>query len=271
MSAITTNLARGGLVSLAAGIVFVITVSYSLMGWHSAFISGWILAATVSLLVLYRPLRRLSVLPIAPNALWTACHLFLGWFAVALFLIHIDFRWPDGVLETSLAILFLLAALSGFLGQWLNSVIPQYLSLLREEFIMERIPEFAARIGGNADNLVELALEARKESPIADYYFNHLQSWIRTPRLVGIGVISARRRLSGLMRGAEGVSRNLSESELSLVDELLSLIEQKHELDLCYSYQWLLKSWLLVHVPVSLAMMVVMAVHAVVNHAYSGM
>lgn len=270
MSVVSTNLKRGFLVCLCVAAVLVVTTAFGSMGWNTPFLSGWFLAIIVVLLALYRPLRRLSVLPIAPVALWTTLHLFLGWLASALFVVHTGLSLPNGYLEGALFLLFAVAVLSGFFGQWLNHTIPQRLSLLDEEWIFERIPGFTRQLSDNAENIAGLAVETGKDSVLAEYYFEHLRGWMNSPRLVSLGMIRSRRHLVRMEQTVELMARHLSDNEIALVDELRSLIAKKYELDLSYTYQWWLKMWLLIHVPASFGMVVVMIVHAVVSHSYSG-
>ena len=63
--------------------------------------------------------------------------------------------------------------------------------------------------------------------------------------------------------------RYLSEKEIAYLEQLQELAEAKARLDLHYAAQGLLKVWLLVHVPLAAAMLVLAAWHMLLVNVYS--
>ena len=98
----------------------------------------------------------------------------------------------------------------------------------------------------------------------------NLHDWFDVQQNIVARLTPSRRHLAELELGIQLLERYMSVEERELVRELRALMHKKHELDVTYICQFLLKSWLFVHVPASFAMIVLMIVHAVLIHAFRG-
>src|SRR3954471_14819825 len=67
------------------------------------FISGWALFAVMVFLTLYNARKKLMFLRLGSSEAWLQFHVYAGYFAVLLFLIHINFHRPTGRFEMTLA------------------------------------------------------------------------------------------------------------------------------------------------------------------------
>ena len=69
-----------------------------------------LILALVLALTLFNARKKLPFLPLASAATWMQIHIYLGWFSIFVFLLHIHFRVPHGLLEATLAGVFCLGA-----------------------------------------------------------------------------------------------------------------------------------------------------------------
>ena len=81
--------------------------------YQEQFLTGWILAAVILVLVFYNIRKKISVLPIGSASTWLQMHIYLGLVSIFLFFLHTGWRFPSGWLESLLAFLFLGVSLSG--------------------------------------------------------------------------------------------------------------------------------------------------------------
>jgi peptidoglycan biosynthesis protein MviN/MurJ (putative lipid II flippase) len=65
------------------------------------------------------------------------------------------------------------------------------------------------------------------------------------------------------------VRRYLNDDERKYLDDLSQLAQQKDRIDLHYTLQGAMKRWLLVHVPLTVALMVLSFWHLLVVNVYS--
>ncbi len=68
-----------------------------------AFLTGWILLVAMLVLTFYNARKKLPFLPLGNSETWLQIHIYLGFFTVLLFLIHLNFRLPHGWFEITLA------------------------------------------------------------------------------------------------------------------------------------------------------------------------
>jgi hypothetical protein len=65
------------------------------------------------------------------------------------------------------------------------------------------------------------------------------------------------------------VRRYLSDDEKVYLDQLIELAEYKNGLDTHYVYQGVMKGWLLIHVPLTVALLVTSVWHILLVHIYA--
>src|SRR5207249_2990537 len=101
-----------GVVALTAGWLYLVQIALR----PTALWSGLALLAVVLFLAFFNARKKLPFLPLLKASAWMRFHSYAGWFAVALFLLHIQFRVPQGQLEIVLALLFVAVSASGVAG-----------------------------------------------------------------------------------------------------------------------------------------------------------
>src|SRR5437764_61021 len=71
-----------------------------------SYLTGWVLFAAMVLLTIYNARKKLPFLPLGRSESWLQIHIYVGFFTVVLFLIHLNFRTPTGWFEGTLAWLY---------------------------------------------------------------------------------------------------------------------------------------------------------------------
>ena len=152
----------------------------------SAFTTGYLLLAAVCFLALYNVRKRLPFLPLGSSAAWLQWHLYVGLGTVGVFALHVGPRWPSGVLDTALAVVYVLTVTSGIVGLYFTRTIPAQLARVGEEVIFERIPAFRRQVCQQAGGVVLESVAASGATTLADFYVERLYEFFRAwPRTVG--------------------------------------------------------------------------------------
>jgi len=74
------------------------------------FYSGWLMLVLIIALLCFYLKKRLSVIPLGPNAIWAQWHYYTGLLVFIVFAKHVDFSLPDGLVEVSLFVLFIVVS-----------------------------------------------------------------------------------------------------------------------------------------------------------------
>jgi hypothetical protein len=261
------NLALAAIV--AAAIVYVLRLREQALH-HSSFHSGWLLLAMVLFLAMYNLRKKLTFLPLGSSAAWLQWHIYVGLVSIVVFLAHIGPRVPNGVLETALALLFIIVAGSGLLGLAATRLLPPLLSVRGEEVIFERIPAFALRLRQQANALASDSLAAGDTTALADYYRHKIASFFDGPRHYWFHLFQSSRPRHALMDEIASWTRYLNEADRKRAAELADLVCAKDDLDYHHALQKTLKTWLFVHIGLTYAMILLAIVHAVMAHVFHG-
>jgi hypothetical protein len=260
--------------------------------WHRHITGGWTGGSFIGLwygisgaaLMLYAGLlsaHRLfpSAKRLGPRQTWLRGHIWLGLLSVLLVLCHSGFRW-GGTLEVLLWWVLIGVIGTGILGVILQQVLPRLLTArVGCEAPYEQIPHVCEVMRRQADTLVDTACGPYDPSPQAlentiavmqyasnaraqlrDFYEAVVRPFLaakvppRSPLLDPLqaaAYFSKLRKLSGLTE-VEGE-----------VDQLARLCEERRLLREQERLHFLLHVWLLVHVPLSAALLVLGAAHIV--------
>ena len=260
---------------LIFSVLLFITISVILCeadGLHddSAFLSGWILLAGVIVLTLFNARKKLPFLRLIKVAPWLQFHLYAGVFILIVFFFHIDFTVPQGGLDVLLATLFALATLSGFVGVVLSRWISAQLANAQEEVVFERIPGLVLRAKEAVEDLVLQGVEASGSTTLDDFYRQQLSAFFARPNHIVAQVLQRQPSAHELLQTIDYLSYSVSTHEQKMVAEIADWIKIKQRLDWQYARQGILKYWLFVHIPVAYTLLVILVLHVIVVHAFSG-
>ena len=223
--------------------------------------SGLALMAVLLVLTLFNARKKLPFLPLLRAAAWLRFHSYAGWFSVVLFLLHIEFRVPNGQLEVLLAVLFVAVSVSGIAGLILSRTLPPRLTRHGEEVIFERIAALRSELRGRVEKLVVHSIAETESSTLADYYTTRLWNFFDGPRDRWWHVLGSDHPLHARLAHLAELDRYFNDKERAAAAILADCIRAKDNLDFNSACQGLLKGWLFVHIPLTYSLLLVAAVH----------
>jgi len=239
--------------------------------WESLpWASGWALAALTLLLVLYNLRKKLPFLPLGHTARWAQLHYYGGVLTTLLFLIHLDFRPPAGLLTGTLAALFAATALSGLIGLALCRVVPRNLAARCGEIEFARIPAIRGEIAGRIEALIGEAMVETRSTTLGEFHRDRLLPFLGGPRNRLLHVVNSDRPEAELRRAFIELERYLDADERARLDELRALVLAKNDLDFHYTGQWVLRHWLHLHIPLAWGTALLVPLHLTLVHAFMG-
>ncbi len=233
-------------------------------------LTGWILFAVMIALAVYGVRKKLPFLPLGTMAAWRGFHVCAGWLGLVLFFLHVGFRLPQGALETTLAAMYLVVALSGVAGQMISRIFAKRLATRGDEVIHERIPVFLKRLRDECDARIEQSVAESGSTTVADFYTSRVRPFIERPRNLAEHVFGWNRARYTMRGDFDLVRRYLNSDEENALDWLFERVREKDQLDYAYALQATLKGWLFVHVPLSYSMLLLSIVHVILVLAFSG-
>jgi hypothetical protein len=233
-----------------------------------AFLTGWVLLVAMFVLTFFNARKKLPFLPLGRAETWLQIHIYLGFFTVLLFLIHLNFRLPHGWFEVTLAWLFALVSASGVVGLFFSRTLPRRLATRGGEVIFEKIPALRHALKAGAENL---ALGPEAKSPVlAEFYAEQLAPFFAGPKNFWLHLAESRRPLNALIAEIDDLRRFANETERVTIEKLTALMRQKDGLDYHRALQLALRLWLFVHIPLTYGLMIFTVLHLVLVFGFSG-
>ena len=221
---------------------------------------------------------------------WMRGHLWLGLLSLLLILYHAGFAFR-GPLTLLMMILFFIVIGSGLLGAAVQHYIPTYMtSRVPLETIYEEIPHVRAQLREEADQLAAAIcgpLDSAPEPETAEepeaaaqttlveiehddrlqfreVYLHKVRPYLEDPETAGAELADPSRSTETF----EALRRLLAPPVHGVLDDLENICVEEQQLSRQIRiYRWL-HGWLLVHVPLSIALLVLGAVHAVMALRY---
>ncbi len=284
MALAVRRLSKIGTVFLFVSAAVLVFQAYSVTLLRFEFLSGWTLLWAIIFLAAYNIRKKIPYIPLGSSSLWLQFHLYVGWFTFLLFSLHIEFRLPNGLLETTLSGLYLAVSCSGVAGLWISRNFPPRLTrhgrfhfpstsrkqaIFEEEIIFERIPGYYLKIREEAEALVVRSAEKSKSHSISDFYIDRLNSFFSGPKNFWLHLMGSDRSLDAILNEVSILQRYLNQEEKLIIGELRDLIRLKHHVDFQYSLQWLMKHWPFLHVPLTYALLLLIVVHVTLVYSFS--
>ena len=185
-------------------------------------------------------------------------HLWLGVLTLPLILFHAGFAFR-GALTTVLIMLLMIVVVSGILGAALQHYLPRMITTrVPMETIYEEIPHVRAQLREEAEQLVgTLAVEAEHDDKVRfrELYASSIRPFLEAPESVATPLFPSLRRAT-------------PEAFHPALEDLENICEEERQLNRQRRlYHWL-HAWLLVHVPLSIALLVLGGIHAVMALRY---
>ena len=215
---------------------------------------------------------------------WMRGHLWLGSLSLLLILFHCGFAFR-GPLTLVLMLLFFIVISSGWLGAAIQHYVPGLMTMrVPMETIYEEIPHVRAQLCQEADQLAAaicgpisdavpadsggvatlVEIEQEDRMRFREFYLRKVRPFLEDPDAPG-GELADSRRAGEVF---ESVRRLLAAPLHDVLGDLQNICEEEHQLSRQIRiYRWL-HGWLLVHVPLSIALLTLAGVHAVMALRY---
>lgn len=257
----TTNHARVTLALAALGVaVFAMGVVLGDVAPSSALGIAFGIAAAATLLVvmLYSARRALpAVRRLGPTQRYLQLHLWGGALFLLLFLLHTNFAVPDGLFALLLWALTVWVVATGAVGLLLQRAVPRVLGPAASfEVHLHRVPELVQQLRGRAE-----AAAAGAEAGLRTWYEQEVAADMAGPRLSTAVLLRDPARSGQDARHIELLERTLPPESVTALHEIRELHGAKHELDVHYTLQRVLRAWLYLHLPVAVVLLVMVALH----------
>jgi hypothetical protein len=216
---------------------------------------------------------------------WMRGHLWLGLLSLPLIVFHSGFRYGHGLTAALMTLLIIVVA-SGLFGAALQHYMPRVMTReITMETIYEEIEHVRAQLREEAEELFTQAtaepakaatagvagstvasVEVRTDetAPLRNFFQQELKPFLENPGARGHALAD-----EGQSRSAFAQLRTLVPPALhATLDDLESICEEERQLSLQARLHVWLHGWLLLHIPVSLALILLGAVHAVMALRY---
>lgn len=237
-----------GTFGVVTGIAGGLIVFFEMLLWPRKWLRGWRLGATKT---------------------WLKLHIWLGLVCLPLIILHSGFFW-GGPLSTWTMVLFLIVIASGLWGwllqQWLPGKIRQDIP---NETIASEVDHAMLLHRAEAHSILDELTIASAGAPagllsgpvaeqLRDFHLQVLDPYLAQGHR-SQSQLSSRQDAEKLF---QQLRTRLPAQVHPQLNQLEKLCELRHQWDKLRRYQTWLHNWMLVHVPLSLAMTVMMCVHA---------
>ena len=235
--------------------------------------------------------KRFPVWRMGRTSTWMRGHLWLGLISYPIIFLHSGFSFGKGTLTWWMMVIFTIVIISGIVGAILQHYVPKVMT--REvpyETIYAEIPVIRGQLLDEADvkvaevtgvsmstsavttaaedaggvivTLVQMEEDVRNE--LTRFYNNELRPFLEQSGAKGCA-ISDRTNSVAMFANL----RTLLPDEIHpVIADLESICEEKRELDQQVVLHRILHGWLFIHAPLSLALLVMGAIHAVIALRY---
>jgi hypothetical protein len=241
------------------------------------YLDGWVLTGGMAVQVLFHVALKTSGLSPKSASRWRKLHIFVGYLLIAAFLSHSDFSLPDTGFEWALWTGFVLVTVSGIFGTYLAWSLKAKCRIA-EGLSYDRIPALRAELAQNVravvaetdESAAQIALPGLPHDAwIEDLYANHLHDFFNAPRNFSAHLVGSQRPLKLLTDEIDKLSRYVDQQSRDRLVTIKNLVIEKDRLDFARVYLGLTRIWLMVHVPVTYALIVLTAVHVIVAYSFS--
>jgi hypothetical protein len=211
--------------------------------------------------------KKVPIWRVGSAQFWMRGHLWIGLVTLPLILFHAGFAFR-GPLTLVLMILFFVVYLSGIYGAVLQHYLPSMITTeVPLETIYEEIPHVRRQLREEADELVTtLSREVEHDDKVRfqEAYKTTIRPFLEAPLMPGAALADEQKSaflFESLRRATPAGLHPVLGDLQGICDEERQFIRQRK------FYHWL-HVWLLVHVPLSIALLVLGGIHAIVALRY---
>jgi len=248
------------LMILAVGVIWSLQIM-SLKFVANSLLSGWLLLTVLLLLfampLLFKILRVSGSVKAQQITVHTVLALFLGY----LFAIHLNFKLPTGVFETLLASMFVLVWVAGVLmlltQPWLNR------NLVREQDnnVFDNFDHHRNTMRHQIEKIVFTHIEQTRTQKLLMFYLQYLKQFVDNKHSALFYFLHYHTFQLELKKDINALRGFLPASDQVAIKQLENLISKKLSLEHRYHKRNLLRCVIYLHIPLSYALLVAVALH----------
>lgn len=263
------------LAAASAGYYFYAQQSRSLSGGSWPGFAFGVVGSLIIVFCMALSLKKsLRTAPLGPARHWMQAHVWLGLISYPLIWFHAAFRL-GGPVTTALMVLFTLVWLSGIIGLVIQHRMPtRLLERAPAATIHDQIAHVIGQLRAAAEAVIARTAQlATGNKPPPDGSPAAILNRFYADRVVPVLSPAASPRGASatvLFEAFTEVRGQLPGDLQPTVSELEQLVRQRLQLDTQRRFQRILHGWLLVHVPMSWAMLLLSIVHAVMALKFRG-
>jgi hypothetical protein len=229
--------------------------------------------------------KRVPVYRFGRAQTWMRGHLWLGLLSLPIILFHSGFRYGHGMTAWMMALLIVVVT-SGIFGAALQHYMPRVMTReVTMETIYEEIGHVRAQLLEEAEELMKQAIGAEEKAPVEgvepdssgtpvaaadekaplrNFYERDLKPFLEKPDAHGVALGDAAKAHSAFAQLRTLVPISLH----TTIEDLEGICEEERELTLQSHLHLWLHGWLLLHIPLSLALILLGAIHAIIALRY---
>ena len=267
----------GILIAMMSGALIWVVWIYGNGLRDARYLDGWVLAAGMGLQLLFH--IAVKTVRMSPKSMlrWRRFHIFAGLLLISAFVSHSNFALPDTAFEWLLWLCFVLVLASGIFGTYLAWSFKARRGT-DDVVSADRIPIRRSELARDAEAAVALADPdaaaiglpmPQHDAWIADLYASHIRDFFSGQRNSVSHIIGSQRPLKLLTGEIDNLIRYVDKQSQIKLEFLKTLIVEKDRLDYAAVHFGLTKGWLLVHVPVTYALIILSVLHIFVVYAFS--
>lgn len=255
---------------LTVGGLFAAYLFFAPLYPRHAYLSGWVFLAVMLFLTFFNLRKKVPFLRMGSVGFWLQVHIYVGIISGALFMAHISFSWPHGLLNQIIAALFAIVFVSGIIGLWISRSFPKRLTVAGFETPFERMPHVRTALRKEAEALILAGVDNQTSPVIAEFYTDKIGLFFAKPHNLLAHLLRSQSPQASHRSQFAEIRRYAKRTELDMLDKLEDLVEQKHLLDYQYALQFTLRVWLFSHIPLSYSLLILSVAHIIVVYSFSG-
>jgi hypothetical protein len=229
--------------------------------------------------------KRVPVYRFGRAQTWMRGHLWLGLLSLPTILFHSGFRYGHGLTAWLMTLLIVVVA-SGVFGAALQHYMPRVMTReVTMETIYEEIGHVRAQLLEEAEELIKQATGGEKKvategdeaqssapavavmneaAPLRNFYEQELQPFLQNPGARGSALGDAAKARTAFAQ----LRRLVPPSLHTAIEDMEGIYEEERQLTRQRQSHLWLHGWLLLHIPLSLALILLSAIHAVMALRY---
>lgn len=246
-----------GVVVLLAYITLRLTVSTSAVSPFGV-LTGTLAALSMVAVMAYSWRRaRPQVRKLGPSKKYLELHVWGGGLFLLLLLVHTDFALPRSPMGWALWLFGMWVVVTGVIGTVLQKTLPRFLvSTSTFEVNLARAPELVAQLQERAETLV-----ASADARVKAFHERYVRDELAQLR-PAVPFISRRSMAATEADAAAGLLvKTLDAAGIAALDALREIRAGKREIDAHTGVQRVMRAWLALHLPVAVALLIVVALH----------